>query len=72
MKSYKDFFDSLGAEFFHELESELHSNQFVLNAPTEEMKRHCEISVISSIILGKYHEWLSEQLSQDTHRRLSE
>lgn len=63
MKSYKDFFNSLGAEFFHDLEVELHSNQFVANAPTEEMKRHCETVIISSLLLGKYHEWLSEQLS---------
>lgn len=63
MKSYKDFFDSLGEEFFYNLEVELHSNQFVVNAPTAEMKQHCEITIISSLLLGKYHEWLSEQLS---------
>lgn len=63
MKSFEEFFKTLDVKFFHDIEVELKSNSFVVNAPTEEIKRHCEITVISSLVLGKYHEWLAEQLS---------
>lgn len=63
MNSFKDFYKTLDADFFHDVELELHSNSLLENSPTEEMKRHCEISIISSLILMRYHEWLSEQLS---------
>lgn len=63
MQDFDVFFKSLGADFFTYVEEQLLSNPLVVNAPTEEMKRHCEIAIISSLILKEYHTWLSEQFS---------
>lgn len=59
MKTFDDFIKLLDAEFFYDIENGL-SEPLVVNAPTEESKRHIEAATISVMILKKYHEWLSE------------
>ena len=59
MKNFEDFMRSLDAETFAKLEGALMDNPYIENAPTEDVKRHIEIGIIASVLIGKYHEWLN-------------
>lgn len=60
MKNYIDFIKTLDAEFYVSMANQLHNNDIFLDAPNEEAKRHAEIAIIASFILGEYHEWMTE------------
>ena len=62
MKSFEDFGKTLDAEFFTNLEKILNETPEVINSPSTGARIHCESAIIATLIIGKYHEWLSEQL----------
>lgn len=62
MKDFKDFRSVLDAEFFANLERFLSETPEVINAPSTGARIHCESAIIATLLIGKYHEWLSEQL----------
>lgn len=63
MKDFNDFAKSLGVEFYANLEKILNQTPEVINAPSTGARIHCETEIIAMALIGKYHEWLSEQLS---------
>lgn len=62
MKNFEDFGKTLDAEFFTNLEKILNETPEVINAPSTGARIHCESAIIAALLIGKYHEWLSEQL----------
>lgn len=62
MKSFDDFRKTLSVEFFANLEKTLNETPEVINAPSTGARIHCESAIIAAVLIGKYHEWLSEQL----------
>jgi hypothetical protein len=62
MKNFSDFVQSLDVDFCANLEKTLNTTPEVVNAPSTGARIHCETAIIATTLIGKYHEWLIEQL----------
>lgn len=62
MKDFNDFTKSLDADFFTNMEKTLNQTPEVINAPSTGARIHCESIIIAMTLIGRYHEWLTEQL----------
>lgn len=61
MKDYKDFLNSLDDEKLHQIKREIENRPIFINAPTNIDKSFLQATLISSLMIGMYHEWVSKE-----------